>query len=96
MEPHACLAVPRGDDLTIYVSAQIVDEARTAIASTLQMDPQRIHIVSRRTSAADSARSWASTPRRSWRRSPRALLKQPVKVVHDAAADLPAPRRARR
>ncbi len=24
MEPHACLAVPSGEDLTVYVSAQIV------------------------------------------------------------------------
>jgi xanthine dehydrogenase YagR molybdenum-binding subunit len=45
MEPHACLAVPSGEDLTFYVSAQIVAEARTAIASTLKMDAQRIRIV---------------------------------------------------
>jgi xanthine dehydrogenase YagR molybdenum-binding subunit len=46
LEPHACLAVPNGEDLTIYASAQIVAEARTAIASTLQIDENRIHIVS--------------------------------------------------
>jgi xanthine dehydrogenase YagR molybdenum-binding subunit len=46
LEPHACLAVPNGKDLTIYVSAQIVGEARIAIASTLQIDAARIHIVS--------------------------------------------------
>ena len=45
MEPHACLAVPSGQDLTFYVSVQIVAEARTAIASTLMMDPSRIRIV---------------------------------------------------
>ena len=45
MEPNACLAVPRGEDLVIYVSAQIVDAAHTSIASTLQMDPKRIQIV---------------------------------------------------
>ena len=45
MEPNACLAVPRGDDLIIYVSAQIVDAARTSIASTLRMDPQRIQVI---------------------------------------------------
>jgi xanthine dehydrogenase YagR molybdenum-binding subunit len=45
MEPHACLAVPRGEDLTIYVSAQVVEAARNSIASTLRIDPQRIHIV---------------------------------------------------
>lgn len=45
MEPHSCLAVPSGEDLTIYVSLQIVAEARTAIASTLRMDENRIRIV---------------------------------------------------
>jgi xanthine dehydrogenase YagR molybdenum-binding subunit len=45
MEPHACMAVPDGEDLTVYVSLQIVAEARKAIASTLQMDEQRIRIV---------------------------------------------------
>jgi xanthine dehydrogenase YagR molybdenum-binding subunit len=45
MEPHACLAVPRGDDLIVYVSTQIVDAARASIASTLQIAPERIHIV---------------------------------------------------
>ena len=46
MEPHACLAVPNGNNLTLYVSCQIVAEARTAVASTLKMDEERIHIVS--------------------------------------------------
>jgi xanthine dehydrogenase YagR molybdenum-binding subunit len=45
MEPHACLAVPAGEGLTVYVSAQIVAEARTAIASTLRIDQQRVRIV---------------------------------------------------
>jgi xanthine dehydrogenase YagR molybdenum-binding subunit len=45
MEPHACLAVPSGEDLTFYVSAQIVAEARAAIASTLKMDRHRIRLV---------------------------------------------------
>jgi xanthine dehydrogenase YagR molybdenum-binding subunit len=46
MEPHSCLVVPSGEDLTVYVSSQIVAEARRSIASTLRMDPERIHIVS--------------------------------------------------
>lgn len=45
MELHACLAVPRGDELTVYVSTQIVDAARAAIARTLQIDPKSIHII---------------------------------------------------
>jgi xanthine dehydrogenase YagR molybdenum-binding subunit len=45
MEPNACLAVPRGEDLMIYVSAQIVDGAHAAIANTLRIDPRRIHVV---------------------------------------------------
>ncbi len=39
------MAVPDGDSLTLYVSAQIVDAARNSVAATLQMDPQRIHVV---------------------------------------------------
>ena len=46
MEPHACMVVPDGDDLVVYASSQIVAAARSAIASTLEMAPDRIHIVS--------------------------------------------------
>lgn len=46
MEPNACLAVPRGEDLILYVSTQIVDAARISVASTLKIDPQRIQVVS--------------------------------------------------
>ena len=45
MEPHACLVEPRGEDLVVYVSSQIVDAARTSVAATLRTDPARIHIV---------------------------------------------------
>jgi xanthine dehydrogenase YagR molybdenum-binding subunit len=45
MEPHACLAVPRGDELIIHVGTQFVAAARASIASTLKIDPERIHIV---------------------------------------------------
>jgi xanthine dehydrogenase YagR molybdenum-binding subunit len=45
MEPHTCMATPHGDDLTIYVSAQILSSARISIASTLRMDPDRLHLV---------------------------------------------------
>jgi xanthine dehydrogenase YagR molybdenum-binding subunit len=45
MEPHACLAVPDGEDLVLYVSTQMLGEARTSIASTLKIDPQRLHLV---------------------------------------------------
>ena len=46
MEPNACLAVPRGDGLVVYVSTQIVDAARASLAGTLKIDPERIQIVS--------------------------------------------------
>jgi xanthine dehydrogenase YagR molybdenum-binding subunit len=46
MEPNACLAVPRGDDLELYVGAQIVDAARMCVASTLKIDPQRVKVIS--------------------------------------------------
>jgi xanthine dehydrogenase YagR molybdenum-binding subunit len=45
MEPHNCMVVPDGDDLTVYVSAQIVNSAQSSIAQTLRIDPQRIHVV---------------------------------------------------
>ncbi|MGW7488480.1 xanthine dehydrogenase family protein molybdopterin-binding subunit [Streptomyces sp. NPDC054786] len=45
MEPHACLVAPRGEDLVVYVSCQIVDAARASVAATLRIDPERIHIV---------------------------------------------------
>ncbi|WPB74661.1 xanthine dehydrogenase family protein molybdopterin-binding subunit [Archangium violaceum] len=46
LEPQACVAAWRGDELTVYVCIQIVDAARASIASTLQMDPERVHVVS--------------------------------------------------
>jgi xanthine dehydrogenase YagR molybdenum-binding subunit len=45
MEPNACLAVPHGDDLTIYLGAQMLGEARTSLASTLRIDPEKLHLV---------------------------------------------------
>jgi xanthine dehydrogenase YagR molybdenum-binding subunit len=45
MEPHACLAVPRGADLIVYVGTQIVDAARASIANTLRIDPERVHVI---------------------------------------------------
>jgi xanthine dehydrogenase YagR molybdenum-binding subunit len=46
MEPQATLAVPRGDELTVYVSTQVVDAAHNAIAGTLQIDKQKVRVVS--------------------------------------------------
>src|SRR5258705_3502151 len=45
MEPNACLVEPHGEDLVVYVSSQIVDAAQASVASTLRIDPARIHIV---------------------------------------------------
>ncbi|MEV6700420.1 xanthine dehydrogenase family protein molybdopterin-binding subunit [Streptomyces sp. NPDC051453] len=45
MEPHACLVEPRDEDLFVYVSCQIVDAARSSVAATLRIDPERVHIV---------------------------------------------------
>jgi xanthine dehydrogenase YagR molybdenum-binding subunit len=45
MEPQAALAVWRGQDLTVYVSHQVVSATRTSIASTLRLDPARVHVV---------------------------------------------------
>jgi xanthine dehydrogenase YagR molybdenum-binding subunit len=46
MEPNACLAVPRGEDLVLYVGTQVVNAAHSSVASTLKIDPQRVQVVS--------------------------------------------------
>ena len=45
MELHSCLALWRDDALTVYMSVQIVDWARLAIANTLVIDPRRVRII---------------------------------------------------
>ncbi|MBP8533724.1 xanthine dehydrogenase family protein molybdopterin-binding subunit [Streptomyces sp. MK37H] len=45
IEPNASMAEPRGEDLVVYVSCQITDAARDSVASTLMMNPERVHIV---------------------------------------------------
>jgi xanthine dehydrogenase YagR molybdenum-binding subunit len=45
MEPNACLALWEGDDLTVYVSTQVVSSVVASIASTLRIDPKRVHVV---------------------------------------------------
>lgn len=45
IEPNACLAEPRDDDLIVYVSSQIVNAAQASVAATLRMDPERVHVV---------------------------------------------------
>ncbi|MEX2969918.1 molybdopterin cofactor-binding domain-containing protein [Streptomyces sp. C184] len=45
LEPHACLVEPRGEDLNVYVSSQIVDAAQASVAATLRIAPERVHIV---------------------------------------------------
>jgi xanthine dehydrogenase YagR molybdenum-binding subunit len=47
MEPHAALAQWVGDRLTAYVSQQQLSSARTALASTLRIQPEKIHLISR-------------------------------------------------
>jgi xanthine dehydrogenase YagR molybdenum-binding subunit len=46
MEPHVALAIPEGEDLAVYLSSQIIAEARAAIASTLLIDAQRLKLSS--------------------------------------------------
>ena len=46
MEPHACLAWWHGDDVYAHTSLQIVSEARTCIAATLEIEPARVHLSS--------------------------------------------------
>ncbi|WP_037381097.1 xanthine dehydrogenase family protein molybdopterin-binding subunit [Sinorhizobium americanum] len=46
MEPHATLAVWSGDEVTIYTSAQTLANFRAGLASTLDIPPERVRIVS--------------------------------------------------
>lgn len=46
MEPHATLAVWSGDEVTIYTAAQTLANFRAGIASTLNIPPERVRVVS--------------------------------------------------
>ncbi|OZI52963.1 xanthine dehydrogenase family protein molybdopterin-binding subunit [Bordetella genomosp. 4] len=46
MEPQATIAVWRGDDLTVYASAQTLNNFRATLANTLRIAPERIRIIS--------------------------------------------------
>jgi xanthine dehydrogenase YagR molybdenum-binding subunit len=45
MEPHATIAVWEGEKLTLYNGAQIVNGAQTSAASTLNIEPSNVRIV---------------------------------------------------
>jgi xanthine dehydrogenase YagR molybdenum-binding subunit len=47
MEPHAALACWDGDRVTVHCAAQLIESARQAVASTLQIPPDKVRIVSR-------------------------------------------------
>jgi xanthine dehydrogenase YagR molybdenum-binding subunit len=47
LEPHAALAHWNGDTLTAYVSQQNLASAKAALAATLQIAPEKIHLISR-------------------------------------------------
>lgn len=80
MEPHACMVVPSGEDLTVYVSSQIVAEARTAIASTLLIDKERIRIVTPYVGGGFGSKLGIHSETILAALAAR-MLKQPVKVV---------------
>jgi xanthine dehydrogenase YagR molybdenum-binding subunit len=46
MEPAASLATWDGDNLTIYCAAQLVESAHHSIASTLQVPPENVEVIS--------------------------------------------------
>ncbi len=46
MEPHATIAVWEGEKLTLYNSAQIINGAQMAAATTLNLKPENVRIVS--------------------------------------------------
>jgi xanthine dehydrogenase YagR molybdenum-binding subunit len=46
MEPHASIAAWDGDALTVWTSSQMIDWWRSDLATTLDMDKEKIHIMS--------------------------------------------------
>jgi xanthine dehydrogenase YagR molybdenum-binding subunit len=47
MEPHAAIAQWDGDVLTAHVSQQNLATAKAALAATLQISPEKVHLISR-------------------------------------------------
>ena len=47
LEPHAAVAEWHGDTLTAYVSQQNLATAKAALAATLQIAPEKVHLISR-------------------------------------------------
>ena len=45
MEPHSCLALWRGDAVTVYASTQIVAEGVKRIAATFNLQPDQVRII---------------------------------------------------
>ncbi|WP_049730983.1 aldehyde oxidoreductase molybdenum-binding subunit PaoC [Rhizobium ecuadorense] len=46
MEPHASIAVWEGDELTLWTSSQMIDWWRADLATTLDIDKDKIHLMS--------------------------------------------------
>jgi xanthine dehydrogenase YagR molybdenum-binding subunit len=46
MEPHASIAAWDGDELTVWTSSQMIDWWRTDLATTLDIDKEKIHLMS--------------------------------------------------
>src|ERR1700682_1308946 len=63
MEPNACTVAPRDEDLFVYVGTQIVDAARASIAATLQVDPERIHVISPYVGGGFGSKLWGARRR---------------------------------
>jgi xanthine dehydrogenase YagR molybdenum-binding subunit len=46
MELHACLASWDGEELTLYVAAQVIGDVRARVAATCGIDPEHVHVLS--------------------------------------------------
>lgn len=46
MEPHASIAAWDGDELTVWTSSQMIDWWRSDLATTLDVDKEKIHLMS--------------------------------------------------
>jgi xanthine dehydrogenase YagR molybdenum-binding subunit len=68
MEPHAALASWRENHLTVYLSTQMVSQARIALAETLLLQPQQVTVDAAYVGGGFGSKLFVHAPR-CWRRS---------------------------
>jgi xanthine dehydrogenase YagR molybdenum-binding subunit len=60
MEPHATVAVWKGDKLTLYTANQMLSQGRDSVARTLKMLPENVRLVSHYIGGGFGAKLWVN------------------------------------